>query len=137
MDITLVKQFNGSFLPAYEGDLDKAKKIKPNKTVMCKITQPRNIKFHSKFFALINLVYNNQDHYNNIDHLRKDLTIASGFYEKRFTMHGEEVTEAKSISFAKMTELEFSELYSAFLRSIEKYFHFDKESVQREIEQHF
>ncbi len=137
MEITLVKQFDGTFKVAYDSDLEKVKKIKPLKMVKCKITQPRNIKFHSKFFALINLVYNNQEHYNNIDNLRKDLTIASGFYEKRFTMHGEGVTEAKSISFANMTELEFSELYSAFLNSIEKYFHFDKESVKREIEQHF
>lgn len=137
MEINLVKQFDNTFKLAYDSDLEKVKKIKPLKVVKCKITQPRNIKFHNKFFALIDLVYRNQEHYTNSDHLRKDLTIASGYYEKRVTIHGEEITEAKSISFAKMTELEFSELYSAMLNSIEKYFHFDKESVKTEIEQHF
>lgn len=137
MDLVLIKQFDNSLKPAYDSDLEKLKKIKPGKPVKCKITQPRNIKFHRKFFALINLVYQNQEHYINVDHLRHDLIIASGYYTKRITMYGEEVTEAKSISFAKMSELEFSELYSAMLNSIEKYFHFDKEDVKREIEQNF
>ena len=137
MELTLIKQFDNSFKLAYDSDLEKAKKIKPLKEVKCKITQPRNIKFHRKFFALINLVYDNQEHYNNIEHLRRDLTVASGYYTKRITIHGEEITEPKSISFSKMSELEFSELYSAMLDSIEKYFNFDKESVKEQIEQHF
>ncbi len=137
MKIAIVKQFDNTFKAAYDSDFDKLKKIKPNEIVMCTITKPRNIKFHKKFFALLNLVFQNQEHYTNIDHLRHDLTVASGFYTKRITIDGEEITEPKSISFAKMSELEFSELYNAFLNSIEKYFHFDKDSVNREIEQHF
>ncbi len=137
MELTLIKQFDNSFKLAYDSDLEKAKNIKPLKEIKCKITQPRNIRFHRKFFALMNLVYDNQEHYTNIDHLRKDLVKASGYYTKRITIDGEEVAEAKSISFTKMTELEFSKLYSAVLDSIEKYFHFDKESIKTEIEQNF
>ena len=137
MEIILVKQFDNSFKVAHDSDLEKVKKIKPLELVKCKITKPRSIKFHRKFFSLINLVYNNQEQYNNIDHLRHDLTIASGFYEKRINIKGNEVVDAKSISFSKMTEMEFSELYNAILDSIEKYFHFDKESVKEEIERNF
>lgn len=137
MELTLIKQFDNSFKLAYDSDFEKAKKIKPLKEVKCKITQPRNIKFHRKFFALINLVYDNQEYYINIEHLRRDLTVASGYYTKRINIHGEEITEPKSISFTKMTELEFSELYSAMLNSIEKYFHFNKELLKEQIEQRF
>lgn len=137
MKLALIKQFDNTFKLAYDSDYEKLKKIKPMQMVECEIRTPRNYEFHKKFFALINLVFQNQEHYINIDHLRHDLTVASGFYTKRTTLDGEEITEAKSIKFSKMTELEFSELYSAFLISIEKYFHFDKESVQREIEQYF
>ena len=62
MELTLIKQFDNSFKLAYDSDFEKAKKIKPLKEVKCKITQPRNIKFHRKFFALINLVYDNQEY---------------------------------------------------------------------------
>jgi len=137
MDIMLIKQWDGSFKPAYDSDYQKAKKIKVDSAVSCKITKPRNIKFHRKFFALMNLVFNNQEHYINIDHLRRDLTIASGYYTKSKSITGEEVTEAKSISFSGMSEIEFNELYTNILISIEKYFHFDKDRVRREIEQHF
>ena len=128
---------NGSFKPAYESDLEKSKKIALNEPFVFTYKKPRNYKFLKKFFALINLVFQNQEQYNNIDHLRKDLTIASGFYETRYGLHGEEITEAKSISFASMTEEEFSDLYSAFIDTIIKYFKFGKEEIEEEIEQYF
>jgi len=36
-----------------------------------------------------------------------------------------------------MKEIEFSELYEAMLRTIEKYFKFDKDQVREEIERNF
>jgi len=136
MELYLVKQFDNTFKVVAE-DYDKIKKIKPLKVVKCKVTQPRNLKFHRKYFALINLVFRNQEQYTNSDHLRKDLAIASGYYTQHTTFNGQTRTEAKSISFTKMTELEFSELYNATLNAIEKYFHFDKEQVREEIEKQF
>jgi len=137
MEITLIKQLDNTFKLAYDSDLEKSKKIKPNTEIICKITRPRNLKFHKKFFALINLVYFNQDTYNNMDHLRKDLTIAAGYYDQHTTFTGQIRTEAKSISFAKMDESEFSELYNKFIDAIVKYFHFEKNSINDEIEQYF
>lgn len=136
MEITLIKTLSG-FKTCYDSDYEKAKKIHLNEPFVITYTKKRNIKFHRKFFALINLVYSNQERYNNIDHLRKDLTIASGFYETRYGLHGEEITEAKSISFANMTEDEFSDLYSAFIDTIVKYFKFDKYDIEEQIEMYF
>ena len=137
MEITLVKQFDGTFKVAYDSDLEKVKKIKPLKMVKCKITQPRNSRFNAKYHVLVNLVYDNQEHYNNKDRLRKDIIRLAGYYEENVSIDGVITMDAKSISFAKMSEYEFGELYSASLDAIEEYFHFDKESVKREIEQHF
>ena len=137
MELILIKQYDNTFKLANDSDYEKAKKLKPNQELKCKITRPRNLKFHKKFFALIDLVYMNQDHYNNKEHLRKDLTIASGYYEQHTTFNGQTRTEAKSISFAKMSEDEFSELYNRFIDAIVKYFHFEKQSINDEIEQHF
>lgn len=133
MELYLVKQLNGSLLPAYDSDYEKVKKIKQGDTVKCEVTKPRNIKFHKKFFALMNLVYQNQERYEHIDDLREQLTIAAGYYTTTYTLEGVEQQKAKSISFAAMDELEFGELYNALLDVIIKYFHFDRIEIEQNL----
>ena len=133
-DIYLVKQLNGSLLPAHDSDKELMSNIKAGEIYKYKFSKPRNVKFHRKFFALINLVYQNQDHYNNIDHLRYDLTIESGFYDVRYNKFtGEEIIEAKSISFSSMDEVEFSELYNKFLVTVVRVFGWDGEEIENNI----
>lgn len=133
MELYLVKQLNGSLLPAYDSDYEKVKKIKQGDTVKCEVKKPRNIKFHKKFFALMNLVYQNQERYEHIDDLREQLTIAAGYYTTTYTLDGVEQQKAKSISFAAMDELEFGELYNALLDVIVKYFHFDRIEIEQNL----
>lgn len=137
MEITIIKTLSGVFKPCYDTDYENAKKIPLNTPFTVKYTKKRNIKFHRKFFALLNMVYQNQERYNCIDHLRKDLTIASGYYEIRYGLSGEEIAEAKSISFASMDEIEFSELYGKFVDTVVKYFEFDRQDIADNIEQFF
>jgi len=137
MKITLVKQLNNTFKIAHDSDYEKAKKIKVGEPYEFEYKQVRNLKFHKKFFALMNLLFQNQEIYNNIDHLRKDLTIESGYYDLRVNIHGEEVKEAKSISFAAMSEDEFSEFYNAVLDTIVKYFNFEKQEIIDNVQEYF
>lgn len=137
MKINIVKQLNGTFKVAHDSDYEKLKKVKVGVIYEVDIKNRRNAKFHRKFFALINLVYQNQETYDNIDHLRKDLTIASGFYEQHKTFTGQTRTEASSIAFNKMDEIEFSSLYNKFLDAIEKYFNFDKETIEENIKEFY
>lgn len=137
MDINLVKQEDNSFIVAYQTDYDKIKKIKVGKVIACKITQPRNLRLHNKFMALIRMVYNNQEHYVNFDHLRKDLTIAAGFYDIRYSFDGEEIREAQSLKFGSMSEEVFQDLYSKVIDEIVKHFHFDKDLIKQNVKQFF
>ena len=137
MKLTLVKQMNNSFKIGYDSDYEKLKKIKVGDLLECEIRKPRNYKLHKKFFAMLNLVFQNQERYDNIDDLRHDLTIVSGYYTERVNIQGEPVKIANSISFAKMTETEFSNLYDSFLTQVQKYFHFDKEMVNENLEQFY
>jgi len=137
MKVYLVKQLSGQFKLADGTDYEKAKKIKLNEIYECEIKQPRNLKFHRKFFALLTMVFENQEQYTNMEHLRKDLIIAAGHYDLRYNFDGLEICEAKSISFAKMTEDEFGELYNSVIDVIVKYFHFDREEILQNIEQFF
>ena len=121
----------------YDADLDEKKKLKIDEVYKVKISRPRNIRFHRKFFALIKLVYDNQERFNNLEYLRKELTIAAGFYDTYIDLTGVEVQVAKSISFGSMDEDEFSELYSRFIDAIGVHFGFEKQSMMDEVEQYY
>lgn len=137
MKIYVVKQLNQTLKSFGDSDLEYIKKLKVGEAVEVEVKRPRNIKFHKKYWALLNIVYSNQEMYNNIDHLRHDLTIAAGFYDLRTTMHGEVLKWPKSISFSSMDQSEFEELYSRTLDVIVQNFNFDREDIAQEIEQYF
>jgi len=136
MKLTLIKTLSG-LKPAHNSDYELYKKLKLNEEYQCEVKQVRNIRFHRKFFALLNMLYDNQEIYTNLDSLRKDLTIAAGYYDERVNFSGEVIIEAKSISFAKMSQQEFDELYNRVLDVIVKYFNFDREDIKNHIEQYF
>jgi hypothetical protein len=136
MQITLIKTLNG-FKLAYNSDHELAKKIPLNEPIIYEWKKPRNLKFHKKFFALLNLVFENQERYNNLDHLRKDLTISAGYYDLRLNIEGLEIREAKSISFAKMTDTEFSDYYNRIIDVVVKWLGIDKDDIIQNINQYF
>ena len=134
MEIYLIKQFDNSFKVSHGSDWEKIKKIKAGEEFKCSITRPRNLKFHRKFFALINMVYENQEVYDNIDRMRYQLTMAAGYYNSYFNHKGIECFEPKSISFAKMDQDEFDELYNRFLDTVVEINGFDKQLMIENIE---
>ena len=137
MKLYLIKQYDNSFKVAGDSDYQRLKKIKPMEMIECDIKKPRNIKFHRKAFALFNLVFSNQEHYLNIDDLRHDLTVSAGYYIERINLQGEAIRVAKSISFAKMDEHDFSEYYDSIINQIVLHFNFDKQGIIDNVSQHF
>lgn len=137
MKIVLIKTLSGNIIPAYEQDKERLKKFKAGEPFMADVTKPRNLKFHRKFFGLLNLVLENQEIYKHIEDLRRDITIEAGYFYHRTTMLGEVVKEPKSISFAAMDDAEFSEFYDKCINVIIQHFSFDKESLIEEIEMYF
>ncbi len=134
MRLLIVKTLNNTFKCAYNSDLERLKSIKVGKILDCTIKQPRNPLFHRKFFALMQLVFQNQETYSNLDHLRHDLTVAAGFYEKWVTFDGEEKTRAKSISFSSMTAEEFKELYDKVLDVIADIYKWEKQEIIEQLQ---
>ena len=137
MKVILVKQLNNSLKVAYNSDYDKIKKLKLGEEYQCEIKQPRNLKFHRKFFALINLLFQNQELYVSSDRLRKDLLIAAGFYQDWIDLNGEKQKEAKSISFSKMKQEEFDQMYTKVIDVIVHHFNFNKQDIIDNVEQYY
>jgi len=135
--IGLIKTENNNFIIAYDSDFEEAKKIKVGEIYVYNYSKPRNLKFHRKFFALIKMLFDNQERYINMDDLRHDLLIASGNYSLRYNFKGEEVIEPLSISFAAMDNDEFEILYNSVVDAIIKYFNFDRQDIATNVEQYF
>ncbi len=123
MEIHLVRTSLG--LQAYsDEDYEELQKIKVGSVVKAKIVQPRNIKFHRKFFAMINAAWDSlterqRTNLRSKETFREQLLITSGFSEPLYDINGQQFLErAKSISFAKMDEPAFDKVYSKVLDTI-------------------
>jgi len=78
--------------------------------VLVDAKRPRNLQFHRKFFAMLNLIYDQQDYYKSTDALLAVCKIATDHVDFVATKYGR-VAIPKSISFAEMSEDSFAEFY--------------------------
>lgn len=110
-------------IPATPADQDKIESIKNGQFLEVDIKQKRNVKFHRKFFAMLNVgfdafepeqkAYKGQVAEKNFERFRKDVVILAGFYDSTYDIQGSLKLEAHSISFGKMSEDEFNKVYNA------------------------
>lgn len=131
MELYLRKGTGGTLLPDSQADLDKLKGFGHGEVIKAVVTRPRNYQFHKKFMKLIEYAYNCWDQpetenkhgpvRKSLTTFRKDLTILAGFYEQVMRLDGSVRIEAKSISFARMEQHEFDQLYSAVIDVILKH----------------
>lgn len=105
-------------VPNYDDDFNEKKKLKIGIIYKVKVTRARNYEFHQKYFALINCAWEYQNegvvnHFkNNINLFRKTVEMSAGHCDTIFSIPRNEWIETpKSISFDKMDEIEFQNLY--------------------------
>lgn len=133
MHITLIKTQRG-FAPADPETEEFAKKIKIGSVIHSDFKRMRNPKFFRKYFALLRIGFDNWDPpYDktqkikpgkNFDYFRGRVAILCGYWEEVIGFNGKTQIIPLSISFAKMEEPEFQNLYSntidIFLKQIYK-----------------
>ena len=115
MIINLVKTLSG-YKPAFDTDLEKSKKHALHDIITFEYKQQRNLKFHRKFYAMLDLAYQNQDVTAHREAFRKWMIREAGYYEVITYPDGTSEKIAKSISFAKMDEDEFESLFQDVLQ---------------------
>lgn len=120
-------RYRGGFLPADDLSADAIVELESNGPYRAKLSRPRNIGHHRKFFALLsvafdawqpNLTHKGQEVQASRERFRKDLLILAGYYESFFGIDGSVHLEPKSISFAAMDQPEFERLYNACIQVI-------------------
>ncbi len=114
------------WVPVDESAKEFHSKTKAGATVHGDFTQIRNAAFHRKYFALLNIGFDNwvpvfdnasfEERWGipekNFETFRKNIAILCGFCDPVFNLNNTYKLEARSISFAGMKEKQFQELYS-------------------------
>ena len=130
--LQMIKGNNNTLKPANPEAEHYLSKVGFNDQLTCKITRPRNLLFHRKFFALLNMVYQNQERYTNFERFRKEIVMRAGFYEKHVHLTGKVSYIAESLAFDSMDEATFSDLYDKAVEVILHYFWQDMTKAQLE-----
>ena len=100
----------GSLHPVDDEGREIIAKFSAGEIIKAEISRPRNVKFLRKFFAMLQIILENQDHYKSMDDLLDVSKLSVGHVRVIQTKRGE-VRIPKSISFAAMDETAFSEFY--------------------------
>ena len=130
--ILYVKNTLSGLQPLYDSDFDEKKKLKIGQEYLIEIKHPRNILFHKKFFALLNVCYENYETQMPFESFRRWITIKAGYFNAYETDKGV-FYDAQSIAFGSMNQIEFEEVYSKVLDVVIKLLHVTEEDINSEI----
>ncbi len=121
MEIQLLKVNDLTFMVDSD-DVKSLSHIEKGEYFTVEYKKKRNLKFHRKFFALLDLAFDcwepdqvthkGEMVAKNKERFRKDIIILAGYYEVVFNIRGAVRYEAKSIAFGNTDETEFSAIYS-------------------------
>lgn len=122
--------------PADQAAEETLKRFAPGELVPVEVWKERNARFHKKYFALINLVYQNQEDYKNETSFRAAVTVAAGYYREYYSKERQEMIKyPESIAWKEMDELKFEKLYSATIDVILSQFlpGMDRKDLEEEV----
>jgi len=116
------KKMYDSLVPSDKSQLELMEQLRPGGEYKAVLSQPRNIGFHRKFFGLLNKCYDNYEQpevfyrdvrvFKSLARFREEIIIACGYWELGLDKKNRVIQVAKSISFAKMDQVEFEQLFS-------------------------
>ena len=105
-------------VPMWDSDYENKRKLKFGEVYEVSVKLKRNYQFHKLYFSLIKTAWEYQNEKrqaffkNDIERFRKSVEIAAGHSDVVWNIKLKtEVEVPKSISFEKMDEIEFKDLY--------------------------
>lgn len=110
-ELMLTKTIGGQLRPADALAEEALKGLSQGEVYKVKLSKPRNGKHHRKFMALCKIILDNTERYDAMEDVITMFKIATGHFKEHTGKHGEVIYIPKSISFAKMDQLEFNAFY--------------------------
>ena len=119
-------------MPLYPSDFDEKRKLKLGQDYEAEIVNPRNVGFHRKFFALVNLGHENTSLDMPFETYRKYLIMKAGYFKTYQAPKGV-FYEPDSISFGSMSQDQFEEVYSRVLDKVIEDIGVTKQEVETQL----
>ncbi len=98
-------------IPLYPADQDEKRKLKLGQDYEVEVRMPRNVGYHRKFFALMNIGHQNTKMDMPFETYRIYIVTKAGYFKAYQTPKGV-FYEADSISFSSMPQDVFEDVYS-------------------------
>lgn len=127
-DIHLMRGPNATLIPADPQSAEYIHSVRVGSVLKSKMSQPRNARFHRKFFSLLNLGFEHWEPpeqewrgikaVKNFEVYREQVTILAGYRDVTYNLDGSVKVKSQSISFANMDDMEFGQLYKAVFKVI-------------------
>ena len=95
---------------------DVLSKIKPGKIVTVEVKQPRNIKELRFYFAMIDLLFQQQTWFTTPDDLDEEIRVAIGHCTTRKRPNGEILVRPKSLQFGKLDQYNWRTFLDAAIK---------------------
>jgi hypothetical protein len=128
----LLRNTISGLVPLYPSDMNEKRKLKLGNDYIVEVTNPRNVGFHRKFFALLNAGHENTNLDMPFDTYRKYILMKAGYFKTYNTPKGV-FYDAESISFANMSQDKFEEVYSRVLDKIIADLGCTNEEIERQL----
>lgn len=128
----LLRNTISGLVPLYPSDMDEKRKLKLGHDYEAEIKNPRNVGFHRKFFALINVGHENSKLDMPFESYRKYITMKAGYFKAYDTPKGT-YYEPESISFSNMSQDQFEEVYSRVLDKVIEDIGTTKEDIEKQL----
>ena len=100
------------FQPTDKSQFELMAQIPSGKEFIVDINLNRNPANHRRYFAFINMAFDMQETFDNKENLRHYLQMRAGHYDTYITHKGKTMYQPRSISWEKLGELEFKQLFS-------------------------
>ena len=118
----MIKQAGGVLHPASDIDAESLQKFKTGEQYQIEIKRSRNPQFHRKVFAFFGFCFEHwasdrefMDEKGQREVFRNHLTVLAGYRTEHFNLKNEVRIEAKSLSFASMSQEDFEQCYQALI----------------------
>lgn len=115
-----------------DAESEEAVRKSLGKVVLVKTQRARSPEQHRMFFAVMRVVFENQEQFKTINDLKEATLIELGYSELRETFKGDRYRVAQSIAFHKMKHEDFTKLFDAALELWSRHFGIPVETLLRE-----
>ena len=132
MAIAHFKREGQKLVPTDQQSLDRIMKFKEDEIISGDFKKSRNYQFHKKYFALINLLWENSPLNLTFDKFRDYSMLNIGRADVYDTPQGK-MAMAQSISFDNMDQIEFEKIYSETLQFGIEHIGADKEMIEEQL----